>query len=294
MGREHRVDIEGGWYHVMNRGVNRQMVFFDDADRVEFGRLLGVIHERFGVRVIAYCLMTNHYHLVLHCPEGGLSDAMHLFGSVLTRHINERVGRDGPLFRGRFHSVVIDSDGQLLVSVRYVHRNPLDIGGISAAEEYRWSSHRTYLGHRHVPQFLDPNPVLDHFGGDVHAFRSFVDDEVRSNDAGAIPSLDQLSRLVNLVADEMLPIEIATSQVTRTVLVTMIDMLAPPSQKALAKRLGFSTEKSQHQARRRAAERVQANPLLGTVACRVLELLAEDELVPGTRSSAVLGSVRGR
>jgi hypothetical protein len=88
-----------------------------------------------------------------------------------------------------------------------------------------------------------------------------------------IPSLDQLFRLTNLVADEVLPSEMATSHATRTVLVAMIDMLAPLSQQALAKRLGFSTEKSQHQAQRRAAERVQASPILGTVAGRVLELL---------------------
>ena len=83
MGRATRVDIDNGRFHVMNRGVNREAVFFSDADRVEFGRLLGVIWERFEVRTLAYCLMDNHYHLVLHCPAGGLLDSaqvLEIFG----------------------------------------------------------------------------------------------------------------------------------------------------------------------------------------------------------------------
>jgi putative transposase len=99
-----RIDRDDGRYHVMNRSVNRQVVFF--------------------------------------------SDAMQLLGAVCTRHANDRIGRDGPLFRGRFHSILIVSDAQLVASVRSVHRNALDLDGVADVLLYRWSSHRSYLGHR--------------------------------------------------------------------------------------------------------------------------------------------------
>ena len=80
-------------------------MFFADEDRIEFGRVLGEIHERFGVETLAYCLVPNHYHLLLRCPDGGLSAAMQHLGSTFTRRMNDRAGRDGPLFRGRFHAI---------------------------------------------------------------------------------------------------------------------------------------------------------------------------------------------
>ena len=136
----------------MNRGAARQATFFGDEDRVEFGRLLGVGHERFDVSVHAYCLLDNHYHLVVNCPSGRLSEFMQYLGSVLTRHVNDRVDRDGPLYRGRFRSIPVTTDRQLLASVRYVHRNAVDVHGVDRVDAYRWSSHRTYLGCRPTPR----------------------------------------------------------------------------------------------------------------------------------------------
>jgi REP element-mobilizing transposase RayT len=114
MGRQPRTDVEGGIHHVMNRGVDHQQIFFADADRVEFGRLLGEIHTKWGVETLAYCLMDNHYHLILHTPDGGLSEAMQYLGVVYTRHTNDRVGRDGPICRGRFASMLVTTDSYLL------------------------------------------------------------------------------------------------------------------------------------------------------------------------------------
>ena len=79
-----------------------------------------------GVATLAYCLMGNHVHLVLHAPDGALPEAMHHLTSVYSRHVNDRLARDGPLVRGRFHSIPVESDLQLLTVTRYVHRNPLD------------------------------------------------------------------------------------------------------------------------------------------------------------------------
>ena len=174
MGRPPRIDPDGGWHHVMNRGVDRQAIFLDDNDRVEFGPRLADLHRRFGTETHAYCLMDNHFHCLLRCPHGGLSAAMQHLGSVYTRHVNDRHGRDGPLLRGRFHSRHITEEPHLLHTCRYIHRNPLDIVGVDDVAGYRWSSHRTYLGHRQQPAWMTTEVILAAFDGDPVQFDAFV------------------------------------------------------------------------------------------------------------------------
>ena len=157
---------------MMNRGVNRNTVFFDDAARLEFGAQLHSIHERFGVAVLAYCLMGNHYHLLLRTEPSTISAAMQHLGSRFTRNTNQRLGRDGPLFRGRFHAIPVTTDEYLLAASRYIHRNPLDIAGLRSIEQYRWSSYRTYLHRRRPAPFLDTT-VLSGMVGGPKAMREF-------------------------------------------------------------------------------------------------------------------------
>ena len=130
MPRPLRIDIEDGWHHVMNRGIDHGIVFFEDTDRIEFGQRLADMFDLFGIRIHAYCLMGTHFHLLCHCPDAGLSASMQRLGSLYTRHVNDRLGRDGALFRGRFHSRLIADDAHLLAAVRYIHRNPLDLPGV--------------------------------------------------------------------------------------------------------------------------------------------------------------------
>lgn len=174
MGRLHRIDPPDGWHHLMNRGVDHGVIFFDDVDRREFGRLLGLIYERFGIRIHAYCLMGNHYHLLVRCPDGQLSEAMHLFGSLFVRFVNDRTGRDGPLFRGRFHSKLITSVDYLANVLRYIHLNALDLAHVETVEQYRWSSHRTYLGLREPPPWLDLAHFMAWFDDDPSALHAWV------------------------------------------------------------------------------------------------------------------------
>jgi REP element-mobilizing transposase RayT len=174
MARPLRIDIEDGWHHVMNRGADHGIVFLDDSDRVEFGARLADIHDRFGIETHAYCLMETHYHLLLHCPDGGLSAAMQRIGSLYTRHVNDRLGRDGSIFRGRFHSKLITDDRYLLAATRYIHRNALELPAVESVEQYRWSSHRAYLGFRRPPVWLHTQTVLSSFEGDAGAFHEFV------------------------------------------------------------------------------------------------------------------------
>ena len=114
----------------MNRGANRSSIFFDDNDRIEVGQRLAEIHERFEIEVRAYCLMANHFHLLLHCPNGGLSPAMQRFSSLFTRHVNDRHGRDGSIFRGRFHSRVIAEETYLLNADRLGGFDPATVADV--------------------------------------------------------------------------------------------------------------------------------------------------------------------
>ncbi len=149
----------------MNRGVDHQRVFFSDDDRIEFSRRLATIHQRHEIAVIAYCLMSNHYHLLVQVPEpGALSEAMQHVSSVFTRRTNDRLDRDGPVFRGRFHSIPVETDSYLLSAARYIHRNPLDLPDVTDLRRYPWSSYPAYLGSAAVPAFLDPTPVTSLLG----------------------------------------------------------------------------------------------------------------------------------
>jgi REP element-mobilizing transposase RayT len=160
----------------MNRGVNRQPIFFGDADRVEFGRRLADLHEHFQVSTLAYCLMGNHYHLLLRAPTGNLAEAMHHLGSVYVRHTNDRVGRDGPLFRGRYHAIPVQSDEYFVWVARYIHRNAMEVPHVKNVADYRWSSYRAFLGHRAPARFLDLTTLLEHFGGSRQRLAEFTDE----------------------------------------------------------------------------------------------------------------------
>ena len=179
----------------MNRGVDRRNVFFGDDDRSEFGRRLADIHERFGVETLAYCLMGNHYHLLLRAVEGNLPDAMHHLGTTYVRRTNDRIGRDGPLFRGRYHSILVTTDAYLMWATRYIHRNPLDLASVVAPAEYRWSSYRSYLGLRPSPSFLNAGMVLGLFA-DAAEFIEFTEARSTSMFDGEQISLDDIRQLV--------------------------------------------------------------------------------------------------
>ncbi len=171
MTRPLRIEYEGAWYHVMNRGANRQTVFTTERDRLAFLALLGEISEIFGVEVHVFCLMGNHYHLILHTPRGNLGRAMRHLNSVYTQRHNRAAGRDGPLFRGRYKAILLDADAWLMQVSRYVHRNPLEARLVARLGRYRWSSYRAYVGETPGPDWLCTETILDLFGKHQRASR---------------------------------------------------------------------------------------------------------------------------
>lgn len=164
MARQLRVTYDGAVYHVYARGACKQHTFLSDSDRRSFLELLGVIHERYEVEMHAYCLMTNHYHLLLRTPQGNISEAMRYLNSVYTQRFNRRNGQDGALFRGRFGAQVVAATRYVRALSAYIHLNPVRAGMVEAPDHYRWSSYGAYLDRVRAPAWFSNDLVLDAFG----------------------------------------------------------------------------------------------------------------------------------
>ena len=139
--------------------------------------LLADIARLWKVEIYAYCLMDNHYHLLLSTPRGGLSRAMRHLDGIYTQKFNRVHHRDGPLFRGRYKAILIDAEEYFLSVVRYIHQNPLGAGVVSDIDRYRWSSHWGYLNKKQCPDWLDTRSVMSRFGG-LKEYRRFMHDEI--------------------------------------------------------------------------------------------------------------------
>lgn len=146
MARQLRVQYPGAWYHVMNRGAGRQAIFRNNKHREKFLELIDEVSKTYDIELHAYCLMGNHYHLLLHTPLGNLSEGMRHLNSNYTKFYNKHTHRDGPLFRGRYKSIVINGDDYLLKLSRYIHLNPLQAGLVKNLPDYKWSSYPAYIG----------------------------------------------------------------------------------------------------------------------------------------------------
>ena len=163
MSRPLRIEYPDAYYHVMNRGLAYQDVFLDRSDREQFLNLLSECHEMWGIRVLAYCLLNNHYHLLIQTPQANLSRVMRHLDGLYTQRFNRKHKRDGPLFRGRYKAIIVDAEMYLLAVARYIHHNPVAAGRVKSPEAYEWSSCRIYLNERGRPEWLDAEQLLSRF-----------------------------------------------------------------------------------------------------------------------------------
>jgi REP element-mobilizing transposase RayT len=162
MARKPRVHYPGALYHAILRGNSGQTIFFDDNDRTRFYLLIQEGVERFGHRIHAFCLMTNHVHLAIQIADISLSRILQNLSFRYTRWVNWRQGKTGHLFQGRYKAVLIDADTYLQELTRYIHLNPVRAGMVRETEKYPWSSYRAYLGLETIP-WLSTDWVLSQF-----------------------------------------------------------------------------------------------------------------------------------
>jgi putative transposase len=204
MSRPLRVDVEGGWYHITARGIERRAIFVDEAEHRHFVELVEEMSSRYGVEVHAYALMGNHYHLLIRTPKANASAAVQWLNVSYSAWFNRRRERVGPVFQGRFGSTLIDGEGAWAVSASvYIHLNPVRTKGyglekatdraegrglvvpsreelkrrLKGLRESRWSSFRAYAGYGPTPPWLRTDELLRRAGGRA-AYRRYVQEHV--------------------------------------------------------------------------------------------------------------------
>ncbi len=146
MARPLRIEFPGALYHVTSRGDRREPIYEDDEDRQRFVSLLAEVIEQANWLCHAYCLMTNHYHLIIETPNGNLAKGMRQLNGIFTQQSNHRHHRSGHLFQGRYKAILVEKDAYLLELTRYVVLNPVRAGMVRQPQDWPWSSYRAMMG----------------------------------------------------------------------------------------------------------------------------------------------------
>ena len=179
LARPLRIEFPGAFYHVTSRGNERKAVFRNSRDKEKFLSYLESAHDRYGAVIHVYCLMENHYHLLLETPRGNLSQILHHINGAYTTYFNIKRGRSGHLFQGRFKGILIERDAYGKELSRYIHLNPVRAGVVKDPLEYGWSSYQYYIGKERKPAWLTTEWVLGYFSGRGHPgyrrYREFVE-----------------------------------------------------------------------------------------------------------------------
>ncbi len=180
MARPLRIEYAGAFYHVTSRGNEQKDVFKSQRDREKFLEYLASATERYGAIVHAYCLMSNHYHLLLETPEGNLAQIMRHINGAYTTYFNFKRKRAGHLFQGRYKAILVEADEYATELSRYIHLNPVRAGMVTRPEEYRWSSYGSYISASKTTEWLKTEFILGYFSGnavDAHnSYRQFVEE----------------------------------------------------------------------------------------------------------------------
>jgi putative transposase len=164
MSRPLRLEYAGALYQVTSRGDRREGIYLDDADRECFMAVLSEVCERFNWMVHAYCLMSNHYHLLIETPDSNLSQGMRQLNGVYTQRFNRKHQRVGHVFQGRYKAIIVQKDSYLLELSRYIVLNPVRARMVRSARDWRWSSYRAAVGQAHLPLWLHTDWILSAFG----------------------------------------------------------------------------------------------------------------------------------
>lgn len=183
MARPLRLKFPNALYHITSRGDRREDIYEDEEDKRIFLSLLGKVVADFNWLCHGYCLMTNHYHLIVETLEGNLSIGMRQLNGVYTQTSNRRHGRTGHLFQGRYKGILVDKDSYLLELARYVVLNPVRAGMVHKVEDWPWSSYLAMIGQAEKTDWLTTDWILSQFGENRSEsrkrYRMFVQDGMR-------------------------------------------------------------------------------------------------------------------
>lgn len=213
MARPLRIEYPDATYHVIARGNDHATIFRDDHDRKSFLAEIDRVTDRLDWNILAYCLMSTHYHLMVSTPNGDLARGMRDLNSIYADAFNRRHHRVGHLLQGRYKSPLVQTEHYLLALVRYIVRNPVRAGICALPEDWQWSSHSPTLGLAPAPRFLRASDMLAHFADTAdlarRRYREYVDDA--HGDAGWDPlrgrvvhgTPDFTAQAVSLAADRI-------------------------------------------------------------------------------------------
>jgi len=178
--RSLRIEFPGAFYHVTSRGNERRNIFRTAGDRERFLDYLGSATTRYGAIIHAYCLMSNHYHLLVETPRANLSQIMRHINGAYTTYFNVKRTRAGHLLQGRYKAILVEADEYAEELSRYMHLNPVRAGIVARPELYRWSSYLSYIGKTPQPEWLKRDFILGFFGaaisGAKKSYQEYVED----------------------------------------------------------------------------------------------------------------------
>ncbi len=163
MARPLRLEFAGALYHITSRGNERKPIYLDESDFEGFLKILGDVCERYNWVIHSFCLMTNHYHLLVETPDANLSKGMRQLNGVYTQWFNRKHRRVGHLFQGRYKAILVDKDAYLLELNRYIVLNPIRAKMVDSLSDWPWSSWNYVMGQEPIPQWLAVDKLLLQF-----------------------------------------------------------------------------------------------------------------------------------
>ena len=188
MSRPIRIEYEGAFYHIIQRGLEKRHIFKEQKDKAKLLEYIQHVHKAYGAIFHAYCLLDNHYHFIIETPRANIKQIMHSINTSYAVFYNKRHRRVGPLFQGRYKSIVVQNDEYLWKLSSYIHNNPAKAKLVEDPEAYEWSSYSSYTGKIAKPEWLQVEFILSNFGerkARVARYREFVranimtDEEIR-------------------------------------------------------------------------------------------------------------------
>lgn len=216
-----------------SRGNARQKIFFNDADRELFLKTLAHAVSRYRWICHAYCLMANHYHLLIETPKANLSIGMRQLNGIFTQSFNRRHHRVGHLFQARFKAILVEKESYLLELCRYIVLNPVRAKGGPDPVSWKWSSYRATAGLLTVPEFLSNDWVLDQMGKNRRVaqkrYREFVKDSI------ARRPWDELKGQIYLGSDEFIGRHSAQAKQLKEIPRAQLKAIKPPLERIVAK-----------------------------------------------------------